>query len=78
VPPYLRDTHYPGAARLGAGNGYQYPHDFPGGVVRQQYAPDVIAGKVYYEPTEQEPEAAARARAIERVLRGTDGDQPAG
>ncbi len=78
VPPHLRDAHYPGAARLGAGQGYRYPHDFPGGVTRQQYAPDAIAGKRYYEPTAQEPDAAARARAIERVLREADGDQPAG
>ena len=78
VPPHLRDAHYPGAARLGAGQGYRYPHDFPGGVVAQQYAPDAIAEKRYYEPTTQEPDAAARARAIERVLREADGDQPAG
>jgi putative ATPase len=78
VPPHLRDAHYPGAGRLGAGKGYRYPHDFPGGVVAQQYAPDAIAGKVYYEPSEQESEAAERLQAIERVLRDSDGDQPAG
>jgi putative ATPase len=78
VPPHLRDAHYPDAARLGAGKGYRYPHDFPGGVVAQQYAPDVIAGRVYYQPTDQEPDAADRAQAIERVLRDPDGDQPAG
>ncbi len=78
VPPHLRDAHYPGAARLGAGKGYRYPHDFPGGVAAQQYAPDVIAGRIYYEPTDREPDAADRAEAIERVLRGPDGDQPAG
>jgi putative ATPase len=78
VPPHLRDAHYPGAGRLGAGKGYLYPHDFPGGVVAQQYAPDVIAGKVYYEPTDREADAGDRAQAIERVLRDADGDQPAG
>jgi putative ATPase len=49
VPAHLRDAHYPGAKRLGHGEGYRYPHDFPGGVVEQQYAPDEIAGRVYYE-----------------------------
>src|SRR3954468_17866907 len=41
VPPYLRDSHYPGAKKLGHGSpgGYRYPHDFPGRVVAQQYAP---------------------------------------
>ena len=69
VPPHLRDAHYPGAAKLGAGQGYQYPHSFPGGIVRQQYAPDVIAGRTYYEPTEREPRAAERAAGYRRVLR---------
>ncbi len=40
VPPHLRDAHYPGAAKLGHGDGYVYPHDEPGGWVRQQYRPD--------------------------------------
>ena len=38
VPSHLRDAHYPGAARLGHGHDYEYPHDFPEGVVAQQYA----------------------------------------
>jgi putative ATPase len=78
VPAHLRDTHYPGSARMGAGKGYRYPHDFPGGRVAQQYAPDVIDGKTYYEPTEREPEAAEQSAAIERVLRAKDGDKTAG
>ena len=40
VPPHLRDSHYPGAAKLGHGEGYVYPHDEPDGWVRQQYRPD--------------------------------------
>ncbi len=72
VPPHLRDAHYPGAAKLGSGQGYRYPHDFPGGVVRQQYAPDPVDGAVYYEPTEREPKAAARAAEMRRVLRAAD------
>ena len=50
VPKHLRDAHYPGAAKLGNGIGYLYPHDYPGGFVKQQYLPDALAGVKYYEP----------------------------
>ncbi len=69
VPAHLRDAHYPGAGQMGAGKGYRYPHDYPGGVVQQQYVPDAIAGRTYYEPTEREPRAGARAAEYRRVLR---------
>jgi putative ATPase len=42
IPPYLRDSHYPGAEKLGNGKGYKYPHDYPGHFVKQQYLPDEI------------------------------------
>ncbi len=51
VPTHLRDAHYKGAADLGHGEGYVYPHDDPSGVVEQQYRPDALEGRVYYEPT---------------------------
>ncbi len=51
VPAHLRDAHYKGAATLGHGDGYVYPHDDPSGVVSQQYRPDALEGRVYYEPT---------------------------
>jgi len=51
VPPHLRDSHYARAADLGHGVGYQYPHDVPGAVATQQYAPDQAAGRRYYLPT---------------------------
>jgi putative ATPase len=51
VPTHLRDAHYKGAAALGHGDGYVYPHDDPSGVVPQQYRPDALEGRVYYEPT---------------------------
>ena len=70
VPAHLRDAHYPGAARLGHGEGYRYPHDFPGGVVAQRYAPDAVADRVYYEPTRHglEERVADRAAKIRAVL----------
>ncbi|GAA3748549.1 putative ATPase [Spinactinospora alkalitolerans] len=51
VPPHLRDGHYKGAKALGHGEGYEYAHDHPGGVVAQRYAPDSVAGREYYRPT---------------------------
>jgi putative ATPase len=51
VPRHLRDAHYPGAKRLGHGEGYRYPHDFPGHEVEQEYRPQRFSGKRYYEPS---------------------------
>lgn len=53
VPVHLRDTHYKGAAKLGHGEGYLYPHDFPGHYVKQQYAPLEAGDMPYYVPSEQ-------------------------
>lgn len=53
VPLHLRDASYKGAASLGHGKGYKYPHDFPGHYVPQQYLPDELAGYVFYEPSGQ-------------------------
>jgi len=71
VPAHLRDAHYPGAARLGHGEGYRYPHDFPGGVVAQRYAPEAVADRVYYEPTRHglEERVADRAAKIRAILK---------
>jgi putative ATPase len=70
VPAHLRDAHYPGAQRLGHGKGYSYPHDDPAGVVTQQYAPDSIDGRAYYQPTRHGAEAryAERADRIREIL----------
>ena len=51
VPIHLRDASYQGAAEIGHGDGYQYPHDDPRGWVSQQYRPDEVAGNVYYAPS---------------------------
>jgi putative ATPase len=51
VPMHLRDAHYKGAATLGHGKGYAYPHDDPRGWVPQQYRPDELADRPYYEPS---------------------------
>ena len=46
VPDHLKDSHYPGAKKLGHGNGYKYPHDY-GGYVEQEY---LKKKKKYYNP----------------------------
>jgi putative ATPase len=50
VPAHLRDAHYHGAKKIGHGKGYVYPHDEPGGWIKQQYRPDELEDRVYYEP----------------------------
>ncbi|AIQ65100.1 ATPase AAA [Paenibacillus stellifer] len=59
VPLHLRDTHYKGSAQLGHA-GYKYPHDYPGHFVKQQYLPDAISRRVFYQATEQGNEAKIR------------------
>src|SRR5580692_2447869 len=70
VPAHLRDAHYAGAKRLGHGAGYVYPHDLPEGIAAQRYAPDVINGRAYYEPSSHGMEArfSERARLIREIL----------
>lgn len=50
VPLHLKDAHYKGAAKLGRGVEYKYPHDFPNDWVKQQYLPDKIKNAQYYRP----------------------------
>jgi putative ATPase len=79
VPSHLRDASYRGAARLGHGRGYEYPHDYDEGVVAQQYAPDAVAGREYYQPTRHGAEAryADRAERIKAILaRARDAEEP--
>jgi putative ATPase len=77
VPPHLRDSHYKGAGKLGHGEGYQYPHDVPGGIAAQQYAPDAVHGKRYYNPTRHGAEARY-AEVLDRVRERLAGGQPPG
>ncbi len=59
VPEHLRDGHYPGAERLGHGQGYQYAHEGAGHFVAQDY---LGAAKRYYEPTAQGVEKKIKDR----------------
>jgi len=51
VPSHLRGTGYQGAAALGHGKGYKYPHDYPGHYVKQDYLPAELKDKIFYEPS---------------------------
>ncbi len=67
VPAHLRDAHYQGAASLGHGVGYEYPHDDPRGWVPQQYLPDALLGRVWYQPSPHGFEQEVRKRMQERT-----------
>ncbi|HET7574173.1 MAG TPA: replication-associated recombination protein A [Solirubrobacterales bacterium] len=71
-PDYLRDAHYPGAAKLGRGEGYRYAHDEPGGVSDQPLLPPQLQGRRFYEPTDRgfEAELGERLEALRKRLSG--------
>ena len=60
VPIHLRDAHYGGARKLGH-VGYLYAHDYPNHYVKQQYLPDNMVGRTFYEPSENGYEKNIRA-----------------
>jgi len=68
VPVHLRDRHYPGAKRLGHGEGYQYAHDHPEGVAAQDY---LGVDREYYRPVDRgfEQQLAKRLEQIRKRLR---------
>ena len=73
VPPHLRDAHYSSASEIGHGVGYRYPHDEESGWVDQQYLPDVLVDRVWYEPSHH-----GREREVERRMsenRRVDGEE---
>ena len=72
VPPHLRDAHYAGSKALAHGQGYTYSHDAPYGIAEQQYAPDVVLDREYYQPTTLGAEAGLRERweRVRRLIRG--------
>lgn len=72
VPPVLRDGHYAGAKKLGHAQNYVYPHSLADGVAAQQYPPDELIGRDYYEPTSRGAERiiAERLPRLRRMIRG--------
>jgi putative ATPase len=72
IPAHLRDAHYPGSKQLGHGKGYKYAHDSPHSVAAQQYPPDDLVGRNYYEPTANgaERDIATRLERLRKIIRG--------
>jgi putative ATPase len=74
-PAYLQDSHYPGAKKLGRGEGYVYPHDQPDAVSEQPLAPESVRAERFYEPSDRGFESELRKR-LEwlrgRLPRGSD------
>ncbi|MCL2398465.1 MAG: replication-associated recombination protein A [Defluviitaleaceae bacterium] len=68
VPPHLKDAHYSSASALKRGVDYKYAHDYPGNYVSQQYLPDELVGKIYYEPSDNGVERKIKDSLIK--LRG--------
>ena len=76
VPLHLRDSHYAGAKGMGHGKGYVYSHNAPHGIATQQYAPDDLVGRNYYEPTTNGAEREISAR-VDRTWFDTVGSRTA-
>ena len=52
IPTHLQDAHYKSAEKLGHGIGYKYAHAYPKHYVKQQYLPDGLTDRKFYEPTD--------------------------
>ncbi|MDR2083023.1 MAG: replication-associated recombination protein A [Candidatus Ancillula trichonymphae] len=79
IPEALRDVHYSGAQKLGAGVNYMYAHDEPHHIARQQYLPDELQTaengepRRYYNPTNNGREDAytSQLKKIRELLKTT-------
>ncbi|AIF43337.1 replication-associated recombination protein A [Virgibacillus sp. SK37] len=67
IPQHLKDSHYSGAAFLGRGNEYKYPHNYENNWVNQQYLPDSIKNKHYYQPKNTGKFEQAMKQVYERI-----------
>lgn len=60
IPRQLQNKHYDGADVKNKGQHYLYPHDYPNHYVKQQYLPDNLKNKVYYQYGENKTEQLAK------------------
>ena len=61
IPSHLRDAHYKGAKKLGHGLNYKYAHAYKNHYVKQQYLPDELKDRTFYNPSNQGYEADIKA-----------------
>src|SRR4051812_42509897 len=80
VPAHLRNAATPLGKSLGWGAAYQYPHDFSGHYVREEYMPEPLRGHRYYTPAEsgREREIKQRLDGLRGAARQRDGDGSGG
>jgi putative ATPase len=81
VPLHLRNAATALGRELGFGSGYRYAHDHADGIVEQQYLPDALAARRYYEPSRNGAEARVADRLEQmrsELERRRDGERPAG
>ena len=62
--------------KMGFGSAYQYPHDFEGHWVKQQYLPDALVGRRFYEPSDSGAEAELRRRLEALRAREQQDEEP--
>ncbi|TGE37863.1 replication-associated recombination protein A [Desulfosporosinus fructosivorans] len=62
VPAHLKDSHYPGASKLGHGQQYLYPHSYPNHWVEQTYLPPNVQGQTFYIPSQMGKENLANPK----------------
>ena len=60
IPSSLQDGHYGGAEKMGKAQGYKYPHNYENSWVKQQYLPDRLKDRIYYEYGDNKAEQAAK------------------
>lgn len=63
VPDHLKDSHYSGAKRLGAGKGYLYPHSYTNHYIKQRY---MNIRKTFYVPSSEGFERIIKSRLLKR------------
>ena len=68
VPPYLKDNTFGDEQTKAQSKNYKFPHEY-GGYVQQQYLPDSLKDKVYYEPTENGFEKTVQQIRKEKGMR---------
>ncbi len=73
IPAHVKDASYKSASKLGRGVDYKYPHDFENGWVSQQYLPNTLKNKRYYDPKMTGKFEQALASVYEKIEKGKKG-----
>lgn len=69
IPLHLKDAHYKGAKELGRGVEYKFPHNYESGWVKQQYLPDPLKNRKYYDPKKTGKFEQALATIYENITK---------